>query len=288
MSATSPPAEQNSVGMMTASSARQIGQSRTSTSPEDRGTRVLRSRRAKRCMRSAFLSPYENSQNGSNLSLLAGCTHTGRGLHTIPGCTAPHERSGSNPSPSKGCDRLCCIGRCRCPGDSGGMLRSQGRPAPAVASSAFTGFRFPTEIIVLAVRWYLRFGCLIQGASHSACRRPSGARGDAPMALGRLSGRPTRIRRALHAPPDGMAWWFFSRYSVFPFRRHASCRSSGDRAGTRGHRELRVARRAARTRGTARPDAIREARLRTAARTNDQDRRRAHGRHRRATHGAKP
>ena len=42
--------------------------------------------------------------------------------------------------------------------DRGGMLRSQGRPAPAVASSAFTGFRFPTEIIVLAVRWYLRFG----------------------------------------------------------------------------------------------------------------------------------
>ena len=25
-------------------------------------------------------------------------------------------------------------------------------------SSAFTGFRFPPEIIVLAVRWYLRFG----------------------------------------------------------------------------------------------------------------------------------
>src|SRR5436190_5594167 len=144
--------------MMTASSARQIGQSRTSTSPEDRGTRVLRSRRAKRCMRSAFPSLHENSQNCPNLSLLAGCTHTGRGLHTIPGCTAPHERSGSNPSPSKGCDRLCCIGQCRCPGDSGGMLRSQGRPAPAVASSAFTGFRFPTEIIVLAVRWYLRFG----------------------------------------------------------------------------------------------------------------------------------
>jgi IS6 family transposase len=24
--------------------------------------------------------------------------------------------------------------------------------------SAFTGFRFPPEVIVLAVRWYLRFG----------------------------------------------------------------------------------------------------------------------------------
>ena len=43
-------------------------------------------------------------------------------------------------------------------GDSGGVLRSHGRPVPAVPSSAFKGFRFPPEIIVLAVRWYLRFG----------------------------------------------------------------------------------------------------------------------------------
>jgi IS6 family transposase len=30
--------------------------------------------------------------------------------------------------------------------------------APSVASSAFAGFRFPPEVITLAVRWYLRFG----------------------------------------------------------------------------------------------------------------------------------
>ncbi|PZS21754.1 MAG: IS6 family transposase [Pseudonocardiales bacterium] len=29
---------------------------------------------------------------------------------------------------------------------------------PSVASSAFAGFRFPPEVITLAVRWYLRFG----------------------------------------------------------------------------------------------------------------------------------
>ncbi len=29
------------------------------------------------------------------------------------------------------------------------------RPAP---SSAFAGYRFPPEVITLAVRWYLRFG----------------------------------------------------------------------------------------------------------------------------------
>jgi transposase-like protein len=31
------------------------------------------------------------------------------------------------------------------------------RPAP-VACSAFAGFRFPPDVIVVAVRWYLRFG----------------------------------------------------------------------------------------------------------------------------------
>jgi transposase, IS6 family len=32
------------------------------------------------------------------------------------------------------------------------------RPVPVVQSSAFAGFRFPPEVIMLAVRWYLRFG----------------------------------------------------------------------------------------------------------------------------------
>ena len=32
------------------------------------------------------------------------------------------------------------------------------RPIPVVPSSAFVGFRWPPEIIVLAVRWYLRYG----------------------------------------------------------------------------------------------------------------------------------
>src|SRR5438270_7944977 len=32
--------------------------------------------------------------------------------------------------------------------------------ARSVAPSAFTGFRFPPEVITLAVRWYLRFGLL--------------------------------------------------------------------------------------------------------------------------------
>src|ERR1700736_6219416 len=43
-------------------------------------------------------------------------------------------------------------------GDSVGMFRSHARPVPAMPTSEFKGFRVPPEIIVLAVRWYLRFG----------------------------------------------------------------------------------------------------------------------------------
>ena len=32
------------------------------------------------------------------------------------------------------------------------------RPRPPVDLAAFAGFRFPPEVIMLAVRWYLRFG----------------------------------------------------------------------------------------------------------------------------------
>ena len=36
--------------------------------------------------------------------------------------------------------------------------RCSRRPPPPVPPSAFAGYRFPPEVIVLAVRWYLRFG----------------------------------------------------------------------------------------------------------------------------------
>ena len=36
-------------------------------------------------------------------------------------------------------------------------MRTRPRPAPATRS-AFAGYRFPPDVIVLAVRWYLRFG----------------------------------------------------------------------------------------------------------------------------------
>jgi hypothetical protein len=42
-------------------------------------------------------------------------------------------------------------------GETAGMRTRRPRPAPD-ARSAFAGFRFPPDGIVLAVRWYLRFG----------------------------------------------------------------------------------------------------------------------------------
>jgi Transposase and inactivated derivatives len=43
-------------------------------------------------------------------------------------------------------------------GERDGMMPNRSRPIPVVPSPAFVGFRFPPDIIVLAVRWYLRYG----------------------------------------------------------------------------------------------------------------------------------
>ena len=41
----------------------------------------------------------------------------------------------------------------------GGLVKRTRRPGPPVRMSlGFTGFRFPPEVILLAVRWYLRYG----------------------------------------------------------------------------------------------------------------------------------
>ena len=43
-------------------------------------------------------------------------------------------------------------------GEGGVMRPHRSRPISTVPSSVFKGFRFPPEIIVLALRWYLRYG----------------------------------------------------------------------------------------------------------------------------------
>jgi len=54
---------------------------------------------------------------------------------------------------------VCCIRRKAQPSGRLRGVRPVRRSCPVVpARSAFGGFRFPPEVIVLAVRWYLRFG----------------------------------------------------------------------------------------------------------------------------------
>src|SRR4051794_25029365 len=43
-------------------------------------------------------------------------------------------------------------------GNSGGVPRRCVRPVPVGPCSAFKGFRYPPGGVVLAVRWYLRYG----------------------------------------------------------------------------------------------------------------------------------
>ena len=54
--------------------------------------------------------------------------------------------------------RLCCVDGSQAVGE-GSVVTLRRRSAPSVKPlSAFAGFRFPPEVIMLAVRWYLRFG----------------------------------------------------------------------------------------------------------------------------------
>ena len=54
-------------------------------------------------------------------------------------------------------------------------MKHSDRPGPWLPPrSAFAGFRFPTEVIVVAVRWYLRYGLLADAARF--CRHSPGNR----------------------------------------------------------------------------------------------------------------
>ncbi len=50
------------------------------------------------------------------------------------------------------------------------MKRRRSCPPIQTRSGSFAGFRFPPEAILLAVRWYLQFGCPI-GTEEGASRR---------------------------------------------------------------------------------------------------------------------
>jgi len=56
------------------------------------------------------------------------------------------------------CIAGCCIDGRQRRVSAGGMKHRRSRPPVRQASSAFVGFRFPPDVILLAVRWYLRYG----------------------------------------------------------------------------------------------------------------------------------
>jgi IS6 family transposase len=52
---------------------------------------------------------------------------------------------------------VCCVDGSYADG-KGALVKRRRRLVPPFELSAFAGFRFPPEVIMLAVRWYLRFG----------------------------------------------------------------------------------------------------------------------------------
>jgi hypothetical protein len=86
-------------------------------------------------------------------------TRTGTGTRLLPGLA----RFGRDSLPGGGTwPRRCPTGTVASPAtrrssQTAGMRRRPTRQAPT-PRSAFAGFRFPCDVIVLAVRWYLRFG----------------------------------------------------------------------------------------------------------------------------------
>jgi transposase-like protein len=87
------------------------------------------------------------------------------------------------------------------------MRTRRRRPAPTTRT-AFAGFSFPPDVIVLAVRWYLRFGlsnrearnCSPNAASRSTTSPSTGGSSDS--------------RRCLLLPPDPAVISVGDRWSV--------------------------------------------------------------------------
>ena len=53
-------------------------------------------------------------------------------------------------------------------------MRTCGPRSTLVARSAFVGFRSPPDVIVLAVRWYLRFGLSYRDVEELSLRQANG------------------------------------------------------------------------------------------------------------------
>jgi hypothetical protein len=64
------------------------------------------------------------------------------------------------------------------------MRPRRSRPIPVVPSSAFKGFRFPPEIIVLALRWYLRYGLSYRDVEELLGERVGAENSSGPLTCG--------------------------------------------------------------------------------------------------------
>jgi hypothetical protein len=76
-------------------------------------------------------------------------------LHAHPSIGAPHAQHKTFTDPYR---RHCCVDGSRASGEGFEMKRRRRRSTCSAEISAFAGFRFPPAAIMLAVRWYLRFG----------------------------------------------------------------------------------------------------------------------------------
>ena len=114
------------------------------------------------------------------------------------------------------------------------------RPRPPVwMPSGFTGFRFPPEVILLAVRWYLPVRVVLPGPRRAARRARHRGRPRDPLPVGAaVHAVVDRRRPAVSARGRGS---LVRRRDLRQGLRGLALRVSGGRPARPGHRRVRVA-----------------------------------------------
>jgi hypothetical protein len=117
----------------------------------------------------------------------------GRILHSSSQTSAPASRSGS-----------VALTQRTWAGEGGSMKRTR-RPRPACDDAVgFAGFRFPPEVILLAVRWYLRYGLSGTVAlSHRATPAPQDVRPNSAIRAADRAHRCALVVKRVNLGPAG-------------------------------------------------------------------------------------
>jgi hypothetical protein len=117
------------------------------------------------------------------------------------------------------------------------MRTRRPRPAP-IPRSAFAGFRFPPEVIVVAVRWYLRFDLSYRDVEEVLIERAGEVDPRQCLPLGAaLHAAPGRGRPTV--PASGWGPLVRGR-DLREGRRKAALRPTYDRLVRPGHRRVRL------------------------------------------------